>query len=1059
MFPSIKGMMQVTARDAKTTELKAGETHDVEIAAGGKAFFEILLTRGELYEVSLDKGDLALGLTLYSSAAEQQFSQVSHRYESINIFVPAEITGTYRLELTSLEQRATRNFTVSVRPLRPITTADRDLIPAQTFFARASLLRAEFTESSLREAIEDYDRAASSFRLSKNFPGAAIASMASGETSLVLGNYRDAISKYQTAVTHAKNARTVRMEAQAWSQMGRLHSYLGDNDAAETELVRASVLLSDRNAENQTPAGKQAYAQALTSMGELNYSKGKLVDSATDFEHALRLFNEVGDRDGMARAHLNKGYLAGGAGGSTKAVAEISQALGLFRAVGDKAGEAVCLNALGLSQSLDLDYDQAIRLHREASKIFLAIGDRQNQAITLNTLGQTYEFLHKYPMALQNYQEALRLLKASDGNDIAAVTLFKIGRVFRLIGDTAQAQVYDEESLSLSRKIRKKRTEASALNEMALVYASQGNHQETIRQYRRIFKFYAAVMDRRGQVTALNNLGEFLLQVGDPKAALTNFKQALSLSQQIADNDVLNRSFYNVARANRDVGFLEEALKFVTESIKIIEGLRTNVEPANFRSSYFSGARKNYDLYIDILMQLDGQQPGKGFAAEALLVSENARARSLVDSLTEGDKDARRQNSPQLLTRERELQDELRSQARDQMELSISGKSSPESEELASQINTVRGEYEEIEAQLRTTGSPVSVAAPPTPLTLEQIQAELRKSDTILLEFALGEERSYLWAVTKSGLSSYEIPPRTVLEKAGSELYGLLTARQALGGRIDRDYQSNAESADRSYYEKAERFSQLVLGHVAAQLASRRIIIVSEGSLQYVPWDALPAPRMEGLNEVGNYTRAPSESPLLIGTHEIVSLPSFATLLAIRQEKQKPAARDKVLALVADPVFSSTDDRVKSGPSETRTPFRTSENLNRSQPEPGMERNKTPLRLIHAGEEADSILAMIPPGTAMVARDFDANRETATGPLLGQYQIVHFATHGFFNNDHPELSGIVLSMVKANGNETDGLMVLPDVYRMNLSAQLVVVSGCETALGEDVRGEGIVGLT
>jgi len=186
----------------------------------------------------------------------------------------------------------------------------------------------------------------------------------------------------------------------------------------------------------------------------------------------------------------------------------------------------------------------------------------------------------------------------------------------------------------------------------------------------------------------------------------------------------------------------------------------------------------------------------------------------------------------------------------------------------------------------------------------------------------------------------------------------------------------------------------------------------------------------------------------------------MSTLVAIRQEKHRIVSGNKIVAVFADPVFSNSDDRVQNAKSgsiiassasdETVGPtVRGLEGLVRG----------GPARLLHASEEADAIVATMPRGTIKVAKAFDASRETAMSSSVSEYQIVHFATHGFFNSEHPELSGIVLSMVKPDGSKTDGFMPLQDICRLNLSAQLVVLSACETGLGKDIKGEGLMSLT
>jgi CHAT domain-containing protein len=127
----------------------------------------------------------------------------------------------------------------------------------------------------------------------------------------------------------------------------------------------------------------------------------------------------------------------------------------------------------------------------------------------------------------------------------------------------------------------------------------------------------------------------------------------------------------------------------------------------------------------------------------------------------------------------------------------------------------------------------------------------------------------------------------------------------------------------------------------------------------------------------------------------------------------------------------------------------------------GLTRNGTVVlnRLLYTRNEADAVMAVTPPGQAMEFLDFRASRATATSTSLAKFRIVHFATHGILNNKHPELSGLVLSLVNQQGKAQDGFLKLQDIYNLKLPVDLVVLSGCETGLGEEIRGEGLIGLT
>lgn len=1056
----VGSLPKTTATKRDVLELAPGNSISRDLSAGENELYEISLSKDQLVRLSIDKGDLALALVIYDPAGKKLFEQVSHGHELLDVSVVTDAAGPHRLEVHSLEPNdARRNYEIKVEPPRAATVQDRKDFAAQQAIASASLRRADWTERSLRQAIENYDEAAHLCQASGNLRSASLALIEAGEVCFALGEYREALKRQQNAAEIARRARAKLEESKAQAQIGLLQSYLGNNDDGQKQILGTLDFLAEPNGANHPGSVKQAYAEALSNLGEINYSKGDMVKSLTHFEQALKLFLEVEDRKGQARVHLFKGYIAGGLGEPEKAVTEISQALDLYRAVANKQGEGLSLTALGLSHSVKRDEEHAIKMHREASEIFRAIGDRQSEGIALNGLGQAYENLGEYPTAVQHFRRALTVFQESGNVDFASVTVCGIARVHKAAGDIDQALNDYKECLRLSRSAKKRRTEANALNAVAVIYASRDNRQQTVRQYGEILKFYKSINDRRGQALSLNNVGDFFLRLGENQKAWDSYKRALPLSQEAGDPAALIATLYNLARADRDLGALDDALSDIRQSIDIIEDLRTKVASPAFRTSYFAGVSRHYDLCIDILMQLDRQRPAQGFAVEALMVSEKSRARSLIDVISESKADIRQGVRPEDLERERELQGLIRSQARYQMDLTVTGQNQNESDEVTGQINQLETEYKEIEGQVRNQNTRFLMLTKPAPLSLERIQAELADGNTIFLEYALGDRRSYLWAITPHSIQSYQLPARTTLEDAGREVYKLLTARQQVGEKLDGSYQANVETSDRLYYEKALKLSQMLLGPVAEQLGEKRLVVVTEGVLQYVPLDALPEPPQQ-ITGQSNPETAPSNSPPLIANHEIVTLPSISTLAAIRQEKYRESANNKVVAVLADPVFSDKDDRLESG-----KPNAAIESADQAPGQPALSdferfaRDASVSRLVHSSEEADAIVQTTAGDTAMVARGFAASRETAMSQRVGEYKILHFATHGFLNSEHPELSGLVLTMVDHDGRRINGFMPLHDIYNLNLSADLVVLSACDTALGKDIKGEGLVGIT
>jgi CHAT domain-containing protein len=873
----------------------------------------------------------------------------------------------------------------------------------------------------------------------------AQAALANGDLYFLRSEYPEALKSYQRVEALAKKTNDRVTQARALSRIGLLHSYRGNNDLADKYLSKAFDLVTHEDV--ATPAIRLAYGEVLSNMGEVSYSKGNLPKARGQFEHAAKLLD--GDAKAEAKIHLFLSYITGTTGDREKAVSEILQAQSLYRAINDKRGEGLALTALGLSYSFSRNETQAIQLHQQAIEIFRSIGDRYSEAVALIALGQVWENRSEYPIALTNYQTALRLSQDIGALDVIVGATFKVAKVHRLIGDFDQALEYLQRCLSLARAAKKVRNEADTLREFAMVYAAQKRH-ETSQQYRRLEKFYRSIGDYRGEALALNAHGTFLLGIGQKKQALDTYLQSLPLSEKVDEKGILISTLYNIAHTQRDLGEYEAALSSIEQSLKIIEELRTNMGSPAVRASYFSGVQKHYELCIDILMQLDRVHPGENFAATALSVNERSRARSLLDFRSESRADLRDGATAQLLNREHQVSEDLRSLAQYELYLSRDKKESAERAQVSQQLVELRSEYQEIQSQLRQYNSRPSSSERFAPISLEQIQNELRGTDTLLLQYSLGDERSYLWAVTADSFHAYPLAPRKDINDLVTEFYKLLTARQGIDGQSDSDYKANVDAADNLLFEKGSSLSQIVLGPVVQQLGSRKIVLVTEGALQSIPFDALPIPDAS----------APQSSHLLIETNEVSNSPSFSTLAAIRTEKGRPGSPGKVLAVIADPVFSRSDDRVRN---DAIAPAVASAASDQKEPAPpevkDLRRDSAFVRLTHASEEADAILAAAPRGTTLDARGFDASYETVMSANVGQYQIVHFATHGFLDTEHPELSGIVLTMVDQKGAKKNGVMLLHDIYNLDLSAELTVLSACQTALGKDVKGEGLVGLT
>jgi len=499
---------------------------------------------------------------------------------------------------------------------------------------------------------------------------------------------------------------------------------------------------------------------------------------------------------------------------------------------------------------------------------------------------------------------------------------------------------------------------------------------------------------------------------------------------------------YHLARVARQRGDRPRALAEIRQAVAIAEDLRAAIDDPDLRTSFFASQQDYYEFYIDLLMELHQQQPGAGYDAQALQVSEQARARSLLDLLEEADANIRTGVDPALLQREQQLRAQLDAAEQRKIEL-FNRPHSPDQAEAANQeIDELLLAYQDVQAEIRATSPRYAALTQPQPLDLPQIQTQVVADGSLLLEYFIGRERSYLWAVSQDELTSYVLPGREQLEAWVLQLRRELT--RSRGSRLSVGFQAIAT-----------RLSDVLLAPVADRLAGQRLLIVGHDALNYIPFAALALP--EGAKEAQNLPLLDAGQAgdraytPLIAAHELVALPSASALAVVRRDTANRPAAPKTLAVLADPIFSVNDERISGKPQVPSLP----PELERSARESGVLFDRIPF----TRQEAEQILALVEPTQSTQAFGGAASRDLALSPQLAQYRLLHFATHGLLNSTSPELSGLAFSLVDEQGNPQNGFLRLHDIFNLNLPAELVVLSACQTGLGEQIRGEGTIGLT
>jgi CHAT domain-containing protein/tetratricopeptide (TPR) repeat protein len=1028
------------------------------ICARARHTYSFPLTSGQFLRAMVTEENVDLKISLSGPNLNKLLVVNSRLFGPTPISCVADVAGIYRLEVQAVRTDTDAGrYKLSVEAQPDASPKDLDTVVAEKLFSEGEELSIECKPNSLSSAIAKYEEAIGHWRSADKLEDVALALKNIGDAYMLLSENEKAPEYYHQALELSQKVGNRPLEIEALNGIGFIENDRGAPAIALDYCNRARSL-------SREIAFRRGEAQSLNNIGLTYYNSGDVRRALDLFEQSLAIWATAVDRRGQAQTLLNVGYAHNDLGETAKARNYFDQALSLARKTKDYKVQVLSLAVLGLSYTWSGDKQSAFDAYTQALELARSVGDRFGEAVSLNGLGYYYDDLGKEQTALENYLQAAQLFKDIGNRSYEVFTLGFAGHISFAMGDTGKALEYYNRHLELCRSLPNPRQEAYGLRDIGAIYASLGRTEEAISNYESALALSKEVGDPRGQAYILNRQGLIYSRLKNRDKAQECFDEGLRLLLALEDRSGEVLILYNMACLRRDLGELTQASNLIQTALQVIERLRTTVISEDLRASYLASVYECYELYIDLLMRMHKQNPESGFDRVAFVTSERGRARSLLEMLKEARADIHKGIGLGLLQKARSTQELLNAKADRHMLLlgqRLAGHSSAENggksidEEiaaLADEIKQLDKQSDEIEAVIRISSPGYAALTQPRSLSLKQLQ-HLLDRDTVLVEYSLGEERSYVWAVTKSSLVGCELPPRKDIEQVAQDFHRLVATQQAsIAGETYAARAERIRLSEAGLNEAAGRLSEMILKPIAPYLGTNRLVIVPDGALHYVPFAALPDPK-----------DASGKVPLVVN-HKISNLPSLSTLATLRKECAYRRHAEKTLVVLADAVYDRDDNRItqiakarltRSSAEQTR-PISFIRSFIES-PDAGFAAGFH--RLPFSGREAREISQFVPRHKRKVALDFNASLRLAMSADLDQYRIIHFAAHGFLSSEHPKLSGIVLSLVDEQGNPQDGFLRLNEIYNMKLRADLVVLSACQTAIGKQIMGEGIIGLT
>jgi CHAT domain-containing protein/Flp pilus assembly protein TadD len=713
----------------------------------------------------------------------------------------------------------------------------------------------------------------------------------------------------------------------------------------------------------------------------------------------------------------------------------LGRVLALVRGDDDLPGEETALSQLASLHYRQSDYFQALEYWHQALEVSKRITSRKAKLRTtpqihLGGIGDVHDRLGDLTTAERFYLESLALsLEVKDEKNQSSV-LKSLGDLYVEQGKLSEALAIEEQALALGEKLRNVPNQLGALNSLSALHRQLGDSRKSIDYIQRALKLLEGRTDPFWLSESLNNLGLSQLSNGEFAQALSTFQKTLRMDPVTTTPHAVWGAHYGAAAAYAQLGNLQDSRQHYEHAVEVMESVRARLGGEDEKAGYFQDKIIVYKKLINLLLNPRLPDTNSQNSADAFHLVERARARAFLDLLAEAKVDVTENTTPDLLKRQQELQrriSQLTAQLIKERSPEVTKQNKPKIEELERSLGKADADLADWLRELRRRNPHYAALKYPEPITLSETQRMLDDT-TVLLSYSLAEPESFLFAVSRNDFQVKRLPSEKTIDANVQKLLAAITDK------------NNPAPAD--YRRHAASLSQQLLQPLSRMLAGKRkLIVVADGALHRLPFEVLFQPGVPQRGDLRQW-------PFLVRQFAISYAPS-ASVLAQLQIESHPTAPKSFIAF-GDPKYEPAADGAIA---PTLRATSASGRLN-FQPLPYSHTEIEGIAQLFAKDDRE-----------LFFREAATEENVKVPERLSSYRMVHFSTHGYVNEARPRFSGLVLSLRPAPSREQthpqseDGLLAAYEIFNLKIKADLVVLSACETGLGKEVKGEGLMSLT